>query len=51
MIISRNWRGIARPEEADNYIAHLQQDTFPKLSTIDGFLSASILQRSTAEGV
>jgi heme-degrading monooxygenase HmoA len=51
MIISRNWRGTARPEEADNYIAHLKQSTFPKLSTIDGFLSASILRRPTAKGV
>lgn len=50
-MISRNWRGTARPEEADNYIAHLRQDTFPKLSELEGFISASILRRPTAQGV
>jgi heme-degrading monooxygenase HmoA len=50
-MISRNWRGIARPEEADNYVTHLRQDTFPKLSNIDGFVSASILRRPTATGI
>jgi heme-degrading monooxygenase HmoA len=50
-MISRNWRGTARPEEADNYIAHLRQDTFPKLTELEGFISASILRRPTAQGV
>jgi heme-degrading monooxygenase HmoA len=50
-MISRNWRGTARFEEADNYIAHLRQETFPHLSGIDGFVSASILQRPTARGI
>jgi heme-degrading monooxygenase HmoA len=50
-MISRNWQGLARPEEADNYIDHLRQDTFPKLSEIDGFISASILRRPTDQGV
>ena len=50
-MISRNWRGVARAEEADNYIRHLRNDTFPQLSRIAGFVSASILRRATAEGV
>jgi heme-degrading monooxygenase HmoA len=50
-MIARNWRGTARPEEADNYIAHLKQETFPQLAKIDGFLYASILQRPNASGV
>ncbi len=50
MMISRHWRGVAKPEEADNYIHHLRNDTFPKLARIDGFVSASILRRSTAKG-
>ena len=50
-MISRNWRGIARAEQADNYIRHLQNDTFPKLSRIPGFVSARILRRQVAEGV
>ena len=50
MMISRHWRGVAKPEEADHYIHHLRNDTFPKLAKIDGFIKASILKGSTAEG-
>jgi len=50
MVISRHWRGVAKPEEADRYIHHLQNDTFPKLAKIGGFIKASILRRSTVEG-
>jgi heme-degrading monooxygenase HmoA len=49
-VISRHWQGVARPEEADNYIAHLQHETFPSLSEIDGFVGASILRRTTDIG-
>lgn len=50
-MISRNWRGIARLEEADNYVRHLQRETFPELSRIAGFISASILRRPTSGGI
>src|SRR5262245_18806847 len=50
-MISRHWKGVAKPEEAENYIAHLRSDTFPKLSTIPGFLHASILRRAISRGV
>jgi heme-degrading monooxygenase HmoA len=50
-MISRNWRGLVRSEEADNYIRHLQQETFPQLARLDGFVSASILRRETDRGV
>ena len=50
MTISRHWRGVAKPEEADHYIHHLRNDTFPKLTGIEGFISASILRRSIREG-
>ena len=50
-MISRTWRGIARPEEADNYVRHLQLETFPELSRIPGFVSASIMRRRTSKGV
>jgi heme-degrading monooxygenase HmoA len=50
-MISRNWRGVARAESADDYIHHLQNDTFPQLSRIPGFVSASILRRPVANGV
>ncbi|HEV8369394.1 MAG TPA: antibiotic biosynthesis monooxygenase [Pyrinomonadaceae bacterium] len=50
-MLSRNWRGVARVEEADNYVRHLQNETFPLLSRIAGFVSASILRRPMAKGV
>jgi len=49
-MISRHWKGIAKPGEADNYIKHLRSDTFPKLSEIGGFISASILRRTVRQG-
>jgi hypothetical protein len=49
-MISRHWKGIARPGEADNYVEHLKTDTFPKLSEIEGFICASILRRDVAQG-
>jgi heme-degrading monooxygenase HmoA len=49
-VIARHWKGIARSEEAENYIRHLQEETFPKLSEIDGFVYASILKRETEQG-
>ena len=50
MMISRHWKGVAKPEEADHYIHHLRNDTFPKLARIGGFIRASILRRSVPEG-
>jgi heme-degrading monooxygenase HmoA len=50
MAISRHWRGVAKPEEADHYIHHLRNDTFPKLARIEGFIKASILRRAIGEG-
>jgi heme-degrading monooxygenase HmoA len=49
-MISRHWKGIAKSGQADTYITHLKTDTFPKLSQIDGFLSASILKRTVPQG-
>lgn len=49
-MISRQWKGIAKPSDAQRYIAHLRQDTFPTLATMAGFVSASILQRTVPTG-
>jgi heme-degrading monooxygenase HmoA len=49
-MISRQWRGVTKPGKANDYIAHLKNETFPKLSSIPGFLKASILQRELQEG-
>ncbi|MBA3716141.1 MAG: antibiotic biosynthesis monooxygenase [Pyrinomonadaceae bacterium] len=50
-IISRHWKGIAKPDEEENYINHLRQDTFPKLRGINGFIEAFILRKTTDRGV
>jgi heme-degrading monooxygenase HmoA len=49
-MISRHWKGIARREDADRYLAHLKTETFPKLASLAGFLQATILRRDLAEG-
>lgn len=49
-MISRHWKGIARPDSAEAYVHHLESETFPKLSTLPGFISASILSRPVDEG-
>jgi heme-degrading monooxygenase HmoA len=49
-MISRQWRGLARPNQAQKYIEHLRTDTFPALRAIPGFVSASILSRPFGDG-
>jgi heme-degrading monooxygenase HmoA len=50
-MISRQWRGLAKPTLANKYIEHLQMETFPVIEKLPGFISASILRRSVPEGV
>lgn len=50
-MISRQWRGVARSSDADRYVAHLRTDTFPHLAKLRGFINASILRRTVADGV
>jgi heme-degrading monooxygenase HmoA len=50
-MISRQWRGLARADRADDYVAHLRAETFPVLATIPGFISAQILKRPADGGV
>jgi len=50
-VIARVWRGVARTEEADAYVRHLQNDTFPALARIPGFVDAAIWRRDVALGV
>ncbi len=49
-MISRHWKGIAKPGQAEAYVHHLKSDTFPKLSAIPGFIRASILRRDVGAG-
>lgn len=50
-MISRQWRGLARAERAQDYIKHLRTETFPALRKIPGFVDAAILSRTLAAGV
>ena len=50
-MISRQWRGLARPNEAHRYVQHLRVDTFPALRALPGFVSASILSRPFGGGI
>lgn len=50
MTIARHFTGISKTERADEYIAHLKNDTFKKLQTIEGFIKASILKREVNDG-
>ena len=50
-MISRQWRGMARPEQAAAYELHLLTATFPALQSIAGFVDATLLRRSVPGGV
>ena len=50
-MISRHWRGVARPDRAAEYEQYLRGDTFPALKQIPGFVDASIHKRPLEHGV
>ena len=50
-MISRHWSGIAESEFGEDYVKHLREDTFVKISAISGFIKASIFSRQVGEGV
>ena len=50
-MISRQWRGLAHANQAQNYVKHLRNHTFPTLREIPGFVDASILLRPVENGV
>ena len=50
-MISRQWRGTSKSADADRYVSHLREETFPQLRAIRGFVDASILRRRVPEGV
>ena len=49
-MISRHWKGVAKPGYAEAYVQHLRHDTFPGLARIPGFVRASILRRMVDTG-
>jgi len=50
-MILRLWTGLARPALADAYVEHLRSETFPALTSMPGFVDASILRRNVPQGV
>jgi heme-degrading monooxygenase HmoA len=50
-MISRHWKGIAKRDAADRYVAHLEDETFPKLAALTGFVQATILRREVESGI
>jgi heme-degrading monooxygenase HmoA len=50
-VISRQWRGLAHADQAQNYVQHLRTETFPALRNLPGFVGASILSRRLDRGV
>jgi len=50
-VIARHWRGLARMNQAQNYVEHLRTDTFPALRLLPGFIGASILSRQSGDGI
>jgi heme-degrading monooxygenase HmoA len=49
-MISRHWKGIAKPGRAEEYVHHLKTDTFPLLAGIKGFVRGSMLTRELDDG-
>jgi heme-degrading monooxygenase HmoA len=49
-MISRHWKGVTRPGQAEGYTAHLRRETFPRLAAIPGFVRGSILHREVEGG-
>jgi heme-degrading monooxygenase HmoA len=49
-MIERHWRGIALREKAEDYVLHLNDETFKQLKGIRGFKGASVLSREVKEG-
>jgi heme-degrading monooxygenase HmoA len=50
-VISRQWRGLIKIGNADAYVKHLRNETFPALQKLSGFKGASILHRELPEGI
>jgi heme-degrading monooxygenase HmoA len=50
-MISRHWRCLAHGHRAEEYIAHLRNETFPALRKIPGFVDATINSRALGTSV
>ena len=50
-MLERHWKGVTFKDRADDYVHHLESETFQKLKDIPGFKSASILTRNMNDGI
>jgi heme-degrading monooxygenase HmoA len=50
-MISRHWHCLAKRDQAADYVRHLQNETFPAIRAIPGFVDATIQRRELARGV
>jgi heme-degrading monooxygenase HmoA len=50
-MISRHWKGTVRRDLADRYVSHLEEETFPQLASLAGFVRATILRRDVEGGI
>jgi hypothetical protein len=50
-MITRNWTGVVKFDRANDYVAHLQNDTFKRLSAIRGYLNGTVMQREVTDGI
>jgi len=50
-MISRQWTGWLRPEEANNYERYLAEHLLPELSLIEGFTGITIYKRPLNDAV
>jgi heme-degrading monooxygenase HmoA len=49
-VVIRQWKGVVKPGLADAYIRHLQRETLPALSRLEGFGTVTILRREIDDG-
>jgi heme-degrading monooxygenase HmoA len=50
-MIVRHWKGIAKPEEAENYANFLKTVQIPNAMKVAGFVSATVTRRDVEGGV
>lgn len=50
-MIERHWKGVTKVENANSYVQHLLEETFPELAKIEGFKKASILQSTKGNNI
>jgi heme-degrading monooxygenase HmoA len=50
-MIIRQWAALAKKEAEAAYLRHFREEVMPKLRQLDGFLGATVLRISQAEGV